>query len=318
MTEPDPRWARLEARLDRLEDKLTRLTDLVDRAVPLVGMATDIADDAARRVAGRRIDLDERAIAAFEALERLSAPSTLAALGRLAERAERLEPLVALAAGFEDHVALALDTVDHEIARYGAMGVDVDERTANLRDLVLRLSDPRVAAVLVRASEPATLRIAERVIERTQQFETLVDLAGGFEDHLAMVIDTFDAWAAAVGRDGTDLESRLTLATEMFRALTDPALARAAADLTARLPQLAALARAADDAGLLRPERVAEVASLAGALPEALADRPAPVGPFGAVQALFQPDSRRALGFALALIRRLAARLPTPSNRTEA
>jgi uncharacterized protein YjgD (DUF1641 family) len=56
---------------------------------------------------------------------------------------------------------------------------------------------------------------------------------------------------------------------------------------------------------------VRSLAGLAGAVPEALAVPVAPLGAFGALRALFQPDVQRAFGFALALTRRVAARLPT-------
>ncbi len=268
--------------LTSLAEQVPRLENLLGLAATFddnVAMAADIADEwIAENVGGDGVE--ERAKHGLHALVRLSDPKILDAVGRLAEQAPKLETLAALAAGFDDHVAMAADIADEWIAE-NVGGDGVEERAQHgLRSLV-RLTDPRILSAL------------GRLAEQTPKLERVVELAAAFDDHVAMAADIFDAFIAdTVGGDGLEVRVRAVRGTAYQ--LSRPEVLDALTSLAELAPRLQRSARVA-----------AELDEFVDASIRALEEEPKPVGAFGLLGALGDPEIQRALGRILNVTKQL-------------
>lgn len=147
-------------------------------------------------------------------------------------------------------------------------------------------ADPVLAAL-----ERIERRLAE--VERvTSALAPLVDAAPG---GVAMLTDTFDRLAAGLGDRGVDLDARLRSAIHAVEVATTPRAVGALAALV--------------ESKLLEPSALAVISHLAAALAEPGEARP--VGMWGLLRALRDPDVQRALGFLLAVARELGRHLGT-------
>ena len=226
VAEPSDRLDEVMSRLDRIEARLDRLVGVLDHALPAVAMAADAADELARDAAGRGVDLDARGQAALQLVETVTEPATLERVGALVAQLEKLEPVIALAAGFDDTVAMAADGFDAWANDQVAGGVDLDARGAV------------ASRLLMRVTEPATARSLERLLDALPTLEPVVQLASSFEDTVAMSADVFDAWANDQVAAGIDLDARVRTALTLAEVATRPENAEAAVEVLQQLPKL--------------------------------------------------------------------------------
>lgn len=146
--------------------------------------------------------------------------------------------------------------------------------------------DPVLAAL-----ERIEARLAE--VERvTSSLAPLVDAAPG---GVAMFTDTVDTLAAKLGERGVDLDARLHSVLRAVEVATAP---RAVNGLAALV-----------ESKLLEPSALAIVSRLAAALADPGETKP--VGTFGLLRAMRDPDVQRALGFLLAVARGFGRQLTT-------
>ena len=110
-----------------------------------------------------------------------------------------------------------------------------------------------------------------------------------------MLTDTFDTLAARLGEHGVDLDARLHSVVRAVEVSTTP---RAVNGLAALV-----------ESKLLEPSALAVVSRLAAAFAEPGETRP--VGMWGLMRALRDPDLQRALGFLLAVGREFGRHLGT-------
>ncbi len=215
-----------------------------------------------------------------DALLRLTEPDTLTALVRIAEQASKLERLTGLAASFDDNVAMFGDIADEWRAEHTG-GDGVEERTKHGLATLVSLSDPRV------------LDAVGRLAEQAPKLERVVDLAAGFDDHVAMFADIVDEFINdSVGGDGLEIR---------VEALRGTAVQLSRPEVLDALTSLASLAPR-----LLRSAQVAaELDGFVDASVKALEQEPKPVGAFGLLGALSDPDIQRALGRILNVTREL-------------
>ncbi|GAB4546303.1 MAG: hypothetical protein Tsb0013_05020 [Phycisphaerales bacterium] len=130
----------IERRLDRLEHRPgPHTSDLIPSADHALAGAVDTFDDTVARLRARGVDVDARAHAAIDLLERLTDRGTLEALGRIASRLESLEPLVEAASHASDAIAAVTDTFDEEVDRLEGRGISVDSALRNGINAVLYL-----------------------------------------------------------------------------------------------------------------------------------------------------------------------------------
>jgi hypothetical protein len=330
--------ARLEARLDRIEASLERVTRLLDALPPQLGMVMDAGDELAKRVSSRGVDVDARVAAALSALERLSEPKTLDALVRIAAQADRLEPVVAWAASAEGTVAMGIDAVDAVARRAAERGIDLDARARAALDLLERVSDPATAAAVGRlaALAPALEPVARLAAQFEDQLALVVDSADawaaarqregidldqratdGFAlllrlaspdvvGPLGRLIDAVPALARHADKfpRQLDLASQILDHVERFAADTGRTTEQLVDDGALALVRLATLAPALFESGVLDAATLAALGRVGRELPLVLREEPAPVGFFGLLGAMSDPQVQRALGLALALARR--------------
>lgn len=162
-------------------------------------------------------------------------------------------------------------------------------------------SHPSAGPGLARAPSPdpvlaALARIEHRLtsLERTA---AALEPAGGMVATLpgavAVFADTFDGIAARLGEAGVDLDERMRSVLRAIEVSTAPRAVAALASLV--------------ESRLLEPSALAVVSQLAAALADPGPARP--VGMWGALKALRDPDVQRALGFLLAVARQFGKNL---------
>ena len=202
-------------------------------------------------------------------------------LARLDLIERRLERLVGVLEQAPAAVAMAADAADE----WAASHVDTDERVNAALALVDKLS------------EPGTLEALHRVVELLPHLKPVAELAATFEDTTGMVFDIFDAQMASLASQGINPEQRVAQVLELMTGLTDPDFSAHLKDLLQAAPGLISATRTGEMFG-----RAVDEASSQGESP--------PIGFFGLVRALGEPEVQRAAGFAVQVARRVGARLP--------
>lgn len=218
----------------------------------------------------------ENGVASLE--ERLNEPDTAEALHRILDRLDAIEEAVdsisMAARQGPAAAAMVTDMADDAYRTAEEAGVDLDERLQLALQLVERLTAPRTVDVL------------SRLTERMDEVDQLLDLADQAPGFIAMLTDMVDDAYRMAEETGHDPErvlrnslQGLVQASEFVEAGGFDAL---------------------KESGVLDPESVAMVGKAADALVDCQKEcdgAPPEVGFFGALRALRDPDTRRALGF---------------------
>jgi hypothetical protein len=167
-------------------------------------------------------------------------------------------------------------------------------------------ADPRrgdVAVTLERFAD--TLQSIDRRLSRieagrpadgVERVEALLALADQVPALIGTMTDTFDSVVGRLRDAGIDVDDRARRLLLVADRLTRPET------LTAVEAML--------DSGLFDPGTVAVVGHLGNALAQTGAEAPERVGVFGALRALRDPDVQRAVGFLVAIARRVGSALP--------
>ncbi len=173
---------------------------------------------------------------------RLDDPETAAQLNRLLDRLDTIERAVDVVEQLDEQLPAALniatDTIDEELTRAADRGVVFDERAREALKLAEKLTEPRTVAVLT------------RLMERIDQLEQLADLADQLPAALATTADIADDALTRAADRGVVLDERAGEALKLAEKLTEPETARALhalMDQADQLEQLAALAEQAPD-----------------------------------------------------------------------
>lgn len=147
--------------------------------------------------------------------------------------------------------------------------------------------DPVLAAL---ARIEARLAAVEEV---ARAIAPMASMAATLPAAVAVAADTFDGVATRLGAAGVDLDDRMRSVVRALEVATAPRAVNGLASLV--------------ESHLLEPSALAVVSQLAVALAEP--GEAKPVGTWGALKALRDPDVQRALGFALAIARRFGKQL---------
>lgn len=143
----------------------------------------------------------------------------------------------------------------------------------------------------------AALERIERRLAAVEQVATaiapLAAMAATMPGAVAVATDAFDGLAARLGAAGLDLDERVRSVIRAVEVSTAPRAVNGLASLV--------------ESHLLEPSALAVVSQLASAL--AAPGEHAPVGAWGALKGLRDPDVQRALGFFLAIARRFGQQL---------
>jgi hypothetical protein len=224
-----------------------------------------------------------------------SGDPVLAALDRIEARLARVEAAIARADALAGQtpalVAAAVDTFDDVEQRLRERGVDVDER--------LR----RALSAIEKLTEPAALRAVE----------SLAELAVKMPGAVAAAVDTFDHWAAARDSAGVDLDERVRSVMGVLERATSPG----SIELLSALIDRVEVVRHLLESGVFDGATVDVVASVAETVTACATERPRPIGAFGLLRSLRDPDVQRALGFAMTIAGAVGRTMgePSPSRR---
>lgn len=288
---------RLVERLDTVEQSV----ELAAQAPAVVAGVADTVDGVMADLADQGVDLHQRLGAALKAAEALTRPQTLAALEKLAASTDKLEQAIELADALPGAVAGVTDTVDGVMGDLAARGIDVDAR------MVAGLS------TLEKLTRPEMLATLEKLADQSDKLEQALELAEAAPGMIAGVADTIDGVIARAAGRGVDLDQRLTLLLQAAEDLTDPSLLTLLTTLTQRAPQLARALEVVIESGVLDDDAVEIVGAAGTAMVETRSAGASPMGAFGALRAMSDPDVQRAVGFGLELARRFGARIHSPS-----
>jgi hypothetical protein len=207
-------------------------------------------------------------------------------LGQVHGRLDRLEARIGVVEGeLRAGLGIVGDSVDQEVGRLYAQGVDVDARLRSARRLLIGASAPEV-------TEPL-LRLLDRLREQPERLQAAISFVEGLPGLVAMTGDTLDGFAEQVAQTGTPLDTRIKGALALAEQATRPESVRAMQRLLDRLDVLETLTASA----VFEPHSVDVVGQAGKALVETREAHPAPVGLFGALSAVGRPDIQRALGF---------------------
>lgn len=287
----------MNQRMVRLEASVARLDALVAQGPGIVAGVTDTVDGVVAGMAARGIDVDARMQGALQLTEKLTDPAVLEAVGRLVERLDTVEQSVELAAQAPALVAGVTDTVDGVMAGLAEQGVDVHARLA---------AGLKAAEALTR---PETLAALEKLAASTDKLEQALDLAEAAPHVVAGLTDTLDGVVARYAARGVDLDERLTMLLRAAENLTDPTLLTLLTTITDRGEQLSRMVQVLIESGVFDADAVDVVGAAGVAMVETRMAGAQPMGAFGALRAMGDPDVQRAVGFGLEFARRFGTML---------
>lgn len=200
-------------------------------------------------------------------------------LATLVERMDRLERAVSQLTTLANQVPAVAgtvgDIVDDGLRRAAAHGIDVDERARVALRLLERLTEPASADRLAQA----------------------LDLLDQAPAAVAMVSDVVDQLAARL-----DMDARVRAGAEFVDRATRP-------ETMARLTSMFEVLLEAES-GMLHPEAVRTLGTLARAIVAARAGSVQPMTLFGLLGALREPEVQKAMGFLVTLGRGVGRELP--------
>jgi uncharacterized protein YjgD (DUF1641 family) len=216
-------------------------------------------------------------------------PTTLEQLdARLARIEARLSTLTDLVEQVAPNIAIATDVADEWVETHIG-GDQAEARVASIEAAALQLTEPK------------TLNALTRVAALAPKLELAASLAGDLEDNIAIATDVADEWIAErVGSNG--MNERVTAGLDALLALSDPRVLASLTRLATQAPDLAPFA----ELGI----------RLAPSLERVSSEAVAPVGAFGLMGALSDPQVQQGLGVVLQLTRALgqsAQSLPAKS-----
>ena len=259
--------ATLQARLNEPQTAaaLNRLLDRIETLEQTVGRLADVLEQAPGMVAmvGDMADETVRQAAArgVNVEERLKTALALAERLTAEETAVKLNQLLDLADQLPGTLAMMGDMMDETVRRAASNGVDIEARLRAGLTMAEKLTAPEMVAKL-------------------DQLLAMADQAPGM---IAMMGDIVDESIRRAGESGINIEAMVRQG------------ARAGAKFSALMEseEFDALM----ESGILDPEAVASVGKVGRALIASQQQPLEPVGLFGLLSAMRDPNMQRALGF---------------------
>lgn len=303
---------RLLDRVETLEKAVSRLADLLEQAPGMAAMVGDMADEQLRQAKGRGVEIDQRLKTALALAERLTAPEMVAKINQLLDLADQAPQAVAMVG----------DMVDGTLRQVTMRGVDIDQRLRTALALAERLTAPEMVANINQLLDLAdqapqamamigdmvdgtfrqaamrgvdidqrlklALEMAEKLTDpgRVAQINQLLELADQAPAVLAMMGDMADGMAARL-----ELQARLDAGLSIADKATRPETLRKLGEMFDVLLEA--------ESGMLSPEAVRTLGKTANALVISQQQPAQPIGMFGLLRAMGDPDIQRAMGFLL-------------------
>jgi uncharacterized protein YjgD (DUF1641 family) len=272
---------RLLSRLDKLEQSVEKLTSLIEQGPGMLSMVTDTADEAIRSAESKGVYVEDRLNNALRLAEKLTAP----------EMVEKVEKALSLANQLPGMASMFTDMVDEGYRNAAEKGIDVEERMSQALTLAEKLTSP----------------------EMMEKLDGLMKLSDQVPGLVSMVTDMADESIQAASEKGVDVEARFRNALVVAEKLTDPKMVgqlEGLLKLAEQAPGLAAMtvdivdeamadSTMSNVAKIFDPEIMATVGKLGNALSDAKEQEIRPVGMWGLLKALKDPELQAVLGFLL-------------------
>lgn len=221
--------------------------------------------------------------------ERLNDPDTVAALNRLLDRIDALEQAVTVLTETVRQtpgmVAMVTDIADETYREAQASGTDLEQLCEGGWAILRQLTEPRTVAVL------------SRLIERLDALEPVLELAEQAPATAAMLVDIVDDAYRQAKAAGVDIEAVLYKGAETATKLSAVV---SSTEFDAVM-----------DSGVLEPGTLRVIRSAGQALATSQQVTSKPVGLLGALGALRDPEVRKALGFAVTFAKQFGRALDT-------
>ncbi|QDU98891.1 DUF1641 domain-containing protein [Lignipirellula cremea] len=214
-------------------------------------------------------------------VDRLQDPQTSAVLHRLLDHAESLDQVLQVAGDLPNLVAMATDFFDAISRKAAQDGIDLEQRATDLLKL------------LVRVTEPSSLRAIEGLVARLPKLEEGSALLDELPGLVATAVDVLDEWATQLKADGINLE-------QSVRQGLHAALYLGGQIRREELDRIGFLVKS-DVLNKHSVEAVSMAGSALAGCRRGTCEHPVPqrVGVFGLLGALRDPSTQRALSFGL-------------------
>ena len=213
--------------------------------------------------------------------DRLAEPETVEMLHRLLDHANTLDQVLQAAGDVPNLLAIAVDFFDAIARRAAEQNINLEERAAGLLDLLRQVT------------EPQNRRAIESLVSALPALAEGSKLAEQLPNLLATATDVFDEWAVRLKADGIELE-------ESVRRGLHAVLYLGGQIRSEELDRIGFLLKSD-----VLSEQAVETVGLAGSAlsrcRQGTCDQPVPprVGLFGMLKAIRDPNSQRAISFAL-------------------
>lgn len=213
--------------------------------------------------------------------ERLNQPQTQAMLHRLLDHAEELDKLLQAAHELPNLVAIAVDLFDSLARQAAEQGIDLEQRAADILTLVKKLT------------EPQNMQALSKLVDHLPKLQQAAGMADELPNLVSIAVDTFDEWAADLKQEGIELE-------ESLRNGIHAALYLGGKIRKQELDRLGYLLQS-DVLSQPSVETVSLAGSALSSCRQGSCEHPVPqrLGLFGLFKAARDPNTQRALAFAV-------------------
>lgn len=213
--------------------------------------------------------------------ERLNDPRTQEMLHRLLDHAEALDNLLAMAQDIPNLVAIATDLFDAVARQAADQDIDLEQRATQL------------LLLFKKATDPENIQALNVLVDHLPQLEQAAKMSDELPNLVAVATDVFDEWAAALKKDGVELEQSVR---NGFRA----ALYLGGQIRREELDRLGYLLRS-DVLSQHSVETVSLMGSALSSCRQGSCDQPVPerLGLLGLLRASRDSNTQRALAFAV-------------------
>lgn len=213
--------------------------------------------------------------------DRLAQPQTQEMLHRLLDHAETLDNILTTAGELPNLIATLTDLFDSLARQASEQGIDLEQRASDLIQLLLKVTDPQ------------SIKALNLLVDHLPQLQKAAEMADELPNLIAVVTDVFDEWAADLSKEGIQLE-------DSIRNGLRAALYLGGQIRHEEIDRLGYLLRSD-----VLSEHTVETVSLAGSAlsscRQGSCEHPVPkrLGIFGLLSATQDPNTQRALAFAV-------------------
>ena len=274
---------RLLDRIDSLEATVDKMSVAMDQAPAMMAMVTDVVDEKTVEAANMGINIDDRLRSALTIADKLTEPKTVAVLSGLLERIDQLEDLINVTGQAPGMVAMMTDVADEQYRLAAESGIDIEARMKAGLVLVEKLTTPQSMTVL------------SKLVDQMDTLDQAVGVLEQAPGMVAMGVDMADDMVRSAGELGFDVDQ---FTTQGLQALIKFSTLVASDDFDAII-----------ESGILDADAVTIIGDMGNTLAQCKQDPPQPMGIFGLMRAMRDPNAQIALGFLANFANRFGARI---------